>query len=997
MCEDLHFLDMLSRQAAVTFDLCVKNDYRQTHIRKTTAMLKGFVKLAGKATPAELAHKAGLLCKEVCGAAQASCFLTQDEKGLTSWSRLSDGKAEVFSQHKVPIKGFLAEVFNNRPANASENGGDDSENSGTVSAHLGSLYCPVLSHSKVTGVLHARGCRKGNFSEVDEQMLKVLSGMVAVLQESISRTTTSKMPETNKTFASLKAGAEEIDATLVEGIGVAKTAVFFVEKKTGCFWAHDPTNPNEFIRQPLNTFPLAWVEKNKVLLQYPSTGEGGNNAFTAQELADIKTLTHRFLPNAKLEAFLACPLMEGPDECVAIVLLLNSKHTSGAFEAWVSKSTLSLSAKWGTRLAATLREHEKGLSLSKVGILNAHTGNLFMQQGKRKLITGIQEFVKQYLLCEHCWLLLSENKKDARVMAAYCGPDGPIQVKVVDTGIVEDCIRRRCGLISQNEDSWLATHLKVHVKSAVAVALHTSHSSKVMLEAHEHKAGSYVEMRPQTGAVLGVVVAVNKLGHVDRFSSPDLSLLEQAAGTLARAVENNVNLLELFELKREMNYQGQQRNLILQGAATLHTSPLGTSLAPSAGLLSRTKLMMQSVLQASDCAVYLATHTRTSMFEMTDDLSAHAFIEPLDGTAGQVITTGESIFHSTDEPNYYFSEAVDQRAVRSVQSLLCVPIHDREWNVIGACQVFNTSRGGGHFKEEDEDLLGQLTHHLLLAIENTSLITKMSSSCQRLAAIEPEVPPDESVVAMGQFLEHICSAERVNMFVRDGQCFRCRDVFTGQEMEIHIGKGFVGRCAESQTAIFVHHMLQEALFNPQTDMRHGITITHALFVPILSASGETRVVVEVLNKTSGMFDSTDQVVAQLVGMQAHALLHKALEIHSLEEARTQALSLLTSVQYLYPYTGGCDTIIHSAVGQMSIVMGAAARVFLSIFNDKGEKIEDMWKSYDSSTGSPATIAIQGVAGSCYSNVAPVRVEPQDVAEPDAEDPDRCLKGLGFRV
>ncbi len=60
------------------------------------------------------------------------------------------------------------------------------------------------------------------------------------------------------------------------------------------------------------------------------------------------------------------------------------------------------------------------------------------------------------------------------------------------------------------------------------------------------------------------------------------------------------------------------------------------ALSPSAGLMSRTKLMMSSVLSAADCIIYLATHSRTSMFELTDDLAAHAFIEPLGGIAGQV-------------------------------------------------------------------------------------------------------------------------------------------------------------------------------------------------------------------------------------------------------------------------------------------------------------------------------------------------------------------------
>jgi hypothetical protein len=88
-------------------------------------MLKGFVKLAEKASPAELAHKSGLLCKEVCGASQASCFLVQDEhEGLSSWSKESAGKADVFIQNKVPVKGFLAEVFKSSyPDEQGTNGG----------------------------------------------------------------------------------------------------------------------------------------------------------------------------------------------------------------------------------------------------------------------------------------------------------------------------------------------------------------------------------------------------------------------------------------------------------------------------------------------------------------------------------------------------------------------------------------------------------------------------------------------------------------------------------------------------------------------------------------------------------------------------------------------------------------------------------------------------------------------------------------------------------
>ena len=52
------------RCALVPDDLHIKNKTNDDEqIRKTTAMLKGFVKLAGKSSAAELAHKSGLLVR----------------------------------------------------------------------------------------------------------------------------------------------------------------------------------------------------------------------------------------------------------------------------------------------------------------------------------------------------------------------------------------------------------------------------------------------------------------------------------------------------------------------------------------------------------------------------------------------------------------------------------------------------------------------------------------------------------------------------------------------------------------------------------------------------------------------------------------------------------------------------------------------------------------------------------------------------------------------
>jgi len=203
------------------------------------------------------------------------------------------------------------------------------------------------------------------------------------------------------------------------------------------------------------------------------------------------------------------------------------------------------------------------------------------------------------------------------------------------------------------------------------------------------------------------------------------------------------------------------------------------------------------------------------------------------------------------------------------------------------------------------------------------LLTKMSQCNERLGAISPELPPKDTTPILAQMVQRICSAERVNLFVRQSEevaSLTCFDEYSGRSIEIPLGQGFVGRCAEHKDATVVQHMLKDAHFNPNLDQRHGITIQDALYVPICSSAGYTSVVVEILNKMSGAFDKTDETIARMVGTHAHASIHRAHELQRLEEARTQALSLLTSVQYLYPYTGGTSDILHGAVAQLSIVM-----------------------------------------------------------------------------
>jgi len=547
-------------------------------------------------------------------------------------------------------------------------------------------------------------------------------------------------------------------------------------------------------------------------------------------------------------------------------------------------------------------------------------------------------------------------------------------------------------VMTEADESWLSTKLNVIVHSSVAVPIRKA-TAPVVWNAATHGSlaathGSLAATRPATGngiaaVVVAVVIAVNKQGQVAKFSGRDQAQFELLEGLIARVIETNGSLREFGELQQEMLFQSQQRNVMLEGAALLHADALLPTLSTPSGLLSRTKNMVKSVLGATDCIVFRAALEGTYMYEMPDDFSAHAFLEPVTGIAGHVITSGASVLHSRDDPDEHFDEFVDQRAVKSTHSLLCVPIVDNDDAVVGCIQVLNATRGKDKvFHSHDAELLQQLAKHLYHAISNTTMLTKLYDSSACLAGSEPAEAEGarESVALMAKYLERTCSAERVHIFVRDGAGLTCRNDFSGLEMNIEAGLGFVGRCAALQQPVCVGNMLKDPSFNPRTDQRDGVVINQALYVPIGSA-GDATVVVEVLNKQSGPFDRTDEVVARMVGLHAHSLIAKADQLNRLAEARENALALLTAVQYLYPYTGGTDAILHSAVGQLTLVMSATVRVFLTMFNETGEQMDDVWKCYDKSSSS-SVMAVLGVAGSAYRNVAPVNMPCQDVRDID---------------
>lgn len=89
------------------------------------------------------------------------------------------------------------------------------------------------------------------------------------------------------------------------------------------------------------------------------------------------------------------------------------------------------------------------------------------------------------------------------------------------------------------------------------------------------------------------------------------------------------------------------------------------------------------------------------------------------GIAGHVARTAETINLKDAYADPRFEPEVDRRLGYKTNTLLCLPILNKDNEVVGVIQLLN--RSGGPFTTSDEDFLRALSDHCALALENAQL------------------------------------------------------------------------------------------------------------------------------------------------------------------------------------------------------------------------------------------------------------------------------------
>ncbi|MFC1875655.1 GAF domain-containing protein [Thermodesulfobacteriota bacterium] len=226
------------------------------------------------------------------------------------------------------------------------------------------------------------------------------------------------------------------------------------------------------------------------------------------------------------------------------------------------------------------------------------------------------------------------------------------------------------------------------------------------------------------GELIGVIQALNKRdGH---FEERDEVLFKAFAYQTAIAVEN-------LELYRRLLADHEKIAILFDvSTAVARTLDLDTLFVEIVHRISK-------ALNAERSTLFLIDKKNRELWSKVAQRSELTEIRiPLDkGLSGYVAKTGEvlNIGHAYQDTR--FLPIVDEQTGFKTQMVLCVPIVNRQGDIIGVTEVINKKNGA--FDKEDENLLMALSSQISVALENAQLYGRTVDMRNYLGSVQDSI------------------------------------------------------------------------------------------------------------------------------------------------------------------------------------------------------------------------------------------------------------------
>jgi signal transduction histidine kinase len=307
-----------------------------------------------------------------------------------------------------------------------------------------------------------------------------------------------------------------------------------------------------------------------------------------------------------------------------------------------------------------------------------------------------------------------------------------------------------------------------------------------------------------------------------------------------------------------------------------------------------------------------------------------------EGVAGSVAQSGRSVVLRDAYKDPRFLRSIDAQTGYRTRSVLCVPMHDPQNNIIGVIQVLNKIHG--YFTMEDEKLLTTFAAHAAISIETSKLYTSIVG--KNIELLEAHNALEEKIRELDVLYEvelKMSAAEDLDeilrvVVARTAQALEAKAALLALSDEagnIHFGavfganneafaklklkrsQGIIGHSIETGKVFSTQRILQEPFHDPRISQALGFTPRSSLIIPL---RGE-RVLgaLQLFDKHAERgFDEEDEKIAVLLAGRAA----QVISAHRAREERTNASRLEAIGRTL-------SGIVHDFKTPMTLVSGYA--------------------------------------------------------------------------
>jgi len=226
------------------------------------------------------------------------------------------------------------------------------------------------------------------------------------------------------------------------------------------------------------------------------------------------------------------------------------------------------------------------------------------------------------------------------------------------------------------------------------------------------------------GDLIGVIEVINKKEGV--FNEQDEAFLRIFTHQIAISIEN-------FYLSRKMiaNYE---KMAIMLDVATFVSQTLDLET-----LIIKIVSRISQILNSERSSLFLLDRQTDELWSKVAqgvEISEIRFPRSV-GLAGHVTTTGQSLNIKKAYEDSRFNPAFDEATGFHTETVLCMPVFNREGKIIGVTETMN--KKSGVFEQEDEDMLRALSSQIAVALENAQLFEQVVNMKNYLESVHESI------------------------------------------------------------------------------------------------------------------------------------------------------------------------------------------------------------------------------------------------------------------